>query len=139
MTAREHNRTLGILFLVYSGLQIFGLVVAVVAMIILGGTALSAENDAASAALIFGVMAVVLISVLILIVPIVVGGWKMFKELPNARNWAIAASIISCLNAPLGTALGVYGLWFLYSEEGKRFHLNPSERDMIAPPPNSWQ
>jgi hypothetical protein len=60
---------------------------------------------------------------------------------PGARNWGIAASIICLLSVPLGTALGVYGLWFLFGEEGKRHYLGGGDYAprSFPPPPNNWQ
>ncbi len=52
----------------------------------------------------------------------IIAGWKMYKEKPGARSWGIIASIICLLDIPLGTALGVYGLWFLYGVEGKEIY-----------------
>jgi len=52
----------------------------------------------------------------------------------------IIASIICLPGIPLGTALGVYGLWFFFGEQGKSYY---ESGGMMAsappPPPNSWQ
>ena len=55
----------------------------------------------------------------------------------------IVGSIVSCLSFPIGTAAGVYGLWFLFGDLGKQFYLGSSPQYAFqnppAPPPNSWQ
>jgi hypothetical protein len=37
-----------------------------------------------------------------------------------ARTITIAASIVALFSFPLGTALGIYGLWVMFSGEGRR-------------------
>lgn len=79
---------------------------------------------------------------LILIAPQLIGGWKIYKEAPSARTWGIIGSIVACLSFPLGTAAGVFGLVFLFGEEGKRFYLggnNYAPQSFPPPPPNNWQ
>ena len=79
---------------------------------------------------------------LIFVVPQIVGGFKMLKGKANARIWGIIGSILACLSFPLGTAAGVYGLWFLFGDEGKRQYLSGSQPQFgptNQPPPNSWR
>ncbi|MEP6789200.1 MAG: hypothetical protein ABJB40_12255, partial [Acidobacteriota bacterium] len=62
-----------------------------------------------------------------------------------ARTWAIIASIMCCLSFPIGTAIGVFGLVFLFSDEGTKYFEDRSFGQIAAagnknpPPPNSWQ
>jgi len=62
---------------------------------------------------------------------------------PIGRTLGIVLSILMILSFPLGTALGIYGLWFLFGDMGKSLYLgseapagnyNPPQQ----PPPNSW-
>ena len=82
---------------------------------------------------------------LIFVLPQLIGGWKLLKERPDARTWGIIGSIVSCLSFPIGTAAGVFGLVFLFGEEGRRFYLGGSNVGSFNPPqpqppqPNSWQ
>jgi hypothetical protein len=54
---------------------------------------------------------------LVLSLPCLILGWGLY----NLRNWArflgLVISAISLLNFPLGTALGLYGLWVLLKPE----------------------
>lgn len=145
MTAKEHNRTIGILFLVYLGLQIFGVIVLGICALMFGGLAI-AELDGGEAApfAIFGIVIVVsLIISVALLIPVAIGGWKLFKEKQNAKTWGIVASIVAMLNFPLGMALGIYGLWFLLGDQGKEIYSGNNPGNLSAynppPPPNSWQ
>jgi hypothetical protein len=96
------------------------------------------------------VMAFVALFASAFIVPQIVGGYKLLKEKSNARIWGIIGSVLSCLSFPLGTAAGVYGMWFLFGEEGKSFYQNSGylnsapqpplfEPHPQPPAPNSWQ
>lgn len=142
MTAKEHNKTLGILFLVYLTIQILGLIVGVAAMLgMMGIVAFNTNgNGAIPAGLIFGVAIVALAISAVLLIPTFFAGWKMLKEKSNARIWGIIAAIIALINFPLGTASGIYALWFLFGEAGKQFYTGGnSTSGYPPPPPNSWQ
>jgi hypothetical protein len=105
--------------------------------LILGG---NQGDDKVVGAAFVGVMAFVFLIAALFLLPQLLGGWKLYREKPNARNWGIAGSILACLSFPLGTAAGVYGLWFLFGEEGKRFYLGgqPDYRS-LPPDPGGWQ
>lgn len=45
-------------------------------------------------------------------------GWGLIKLQPWARIAAIVLGIVSLLHPPFGTALGVYTLWVLLSDQG---------------------
>ncbi len=125
MTAKEHNKTLGILFLVYTGLQLLGAVVAFFAMVgMLGFIASEARGrDAAPLAIMTVVFICAMFVAVLLLIPSLVAGLKMRKGKLSGRTWGIIAAIIALLNIPLGTVLGIYALWFLFSEGGKNFYL----------------
>ena len=143
MNAQEHNRTLGILFLVYTGLQVLGIVIAIAVMVFMFGMIATqgGSNEAAPMAIVGTVLVFVILFSALLIIPIATAGLKMFKERPNARIWGIIASIIALLNFSLGTILGIYGLWFPFGEEGKNFYLGGYRQDAMFPPPapNVWR
>jgi len=45
-------------------------------------------------------------------------GWGLLKHQPWARMAAIVLGIVSLLHPPFGTALGIYTLWVLLSDQG---------------------
>ena len=148
MTASEKNRLAGIFLMVHGGLQAVAMVLmgliygGIGAAMLIGGS----KGEEQFVGLVFiGVIVFLLIFSLIFIVPQVIGGWKLLKEKPNARIWGIIGSIVSCLSFPLGTAAGVFGLVFLFGEDGTRFYLNRDGREFQPSyhqpplPPNSWQ
>lgn len=48
----------------------------------------------------------------------ILAGWGLLKHEPWARPVAIVLGIISLLHPPFGTALGIYTLWVLLSDQG---------------------
>jgi hypothetical protein len=45
-------------------------------------------------------------------------GWGLLKHEPWARTAAIVLGFVSLLHPPFGTALGIYTLWVLLSDQG---------------------
>jgi hypothetical protein len=117
-----HVKVLGILNVVFGGLGLLG---AVALVIIFGGVTglISAEGDpgATVAASIVGVTGASLVLFTILTsLPAIIIGLGLYRLRPWSRIWGIVLSIVSLIAFPFGTALGVYGLWVLFSEEGQK-------------------
>lgn len=47
----------------------------------------------------------------------ILAGWGLLKHQPWARMVAIVLGIVSLLHPPFGTALGIYTLWVLLSDQ----------------------
>jgi hypothetical protein len=123
-----HVKVLAILYMALSGLAVVG---ALLLMLALGGAAgiVGAAADSGDAALaipiigIAGSFAVVVL--LILGLPGLIGGWGLLTYRPWARILVIVLSAINLLNFPIGTALGIYGLWVLMSKDTERLFQAP--------------
>jgi|SRR5215213_438539 len=144
MTAKEHNKMLGIFLLAHGALQLFVMVIMALIYGGMGGFMLAnarRDEEMMVGAVFIGMILFLLVFALIMAAPQIIGGYKLLKERPGARTWGIVASVISCLSFPLGTAAGVYGLWFLFGDEGKRFYLGGGQEQQMfnPPPPNNWQ
>jgi hypothetical protein len=89
--------------------------------------------------------AIALVFTVLFSIPKIVAGYGLRKQKPWARTWAIVASIMACMSFPFGTAIGVFGLVFLFSDEGKLYFEEVTRgklgipANMMAPQPNSWQ
>ena len=62
---------------------------------------------------------------LILSLPGVVAGIGLLQYRPWARILTIVLSALNLMNIPLGTILGIYGLWVMLSEDGSRLFAQP--------------
>ena len=70
----------------------------------------------------------------IFVLPMALASWKMLKRRRNARLWGIIAAILVATIIPLGTMFGIYGLWFFFSAEGRRFLLSVESEAVHALP-----
>lgn len=90
----------------------------------LGFTMASETGDSTQAGIgiLGGIFALLFYGVLLVIFvfPVAWASWKLLKLRPRARFWGIVAAVLVLPLFPLGTALGVYGLWFFFSEQGQQ-------------------
>ena len=103
-----------------------GLLIALAILVIFGGAAgligLGAASDP-DALIAVPVVALVgtflMMAALILSVPGIAAGFGLMTYRPWARMLTVVLSLLHLLNFPFGSALGVYGLWVLLSDEGR--------------------
>ncbi|MBV8896641.1 MAG: hypothetical protein JO051_09025 [Acidobacteriaceae bacterium] len=131
---REHIRILGILNII---MGCFVALAGVIVLVAMGGMAgvISAYADRADmppASLIAALGVGAGIFLLLLAAPSLIGGWGLMKFRPWSRVLMIVISVFHLLHIPLGTALGVYGLWVLFSDEARR--ILESGGQMYVPP-----
>lgn len=155
MNAKEKARLLGLLFGVYTAVSLgIVLVVGIIYTVILAVVA-SAEPARGSSPppdfllpFVVVVFAIAFVVTFLFAIPEIVAAYALRKEKPYARIWTIVASAIACMSFPLGTALGVFGLVFTFSEEGRAYfeeldvrgrRLNAQASLTPPQPPNSWQ
>jgi hypothetical protein len=64
-------------------------------------------------------------------VPAIIAGIGLLSYQPWSRILTIVLSVLGLLNFPIGTVLGVYGLWVLFNSEAVRlFEQQPIDRPM---------
>ena len=143
MTGKDHNKVLSILMFVQGGLQLF---VGILVALMYGGigtfmlTNARRDDEQMMGGMFIALAVIVGLVILAFAGVTLLAGWKMLKEKSGGRTWGIIASIISLISFPLGTALGVYGLWFLFGKGGKSFYAGGnSANNFPPPPPNNWQ
>lgn len=154
MTPKDKARLLGLFFWLFTALKV--VLVAVIAIVYIGimGTVFSNMPQKAGdpppemiMSILVVVFAFVFIFTLLFSIPKIIAAYGLRNEKPWARTWAIVASIMCCLSFPFGTAIGVFGLIFLFDDAGKRYFEDPSygraelagAGGVNSPPPNSWQ
>ena len=114
MTAEEHNQTLATLHFIYGamhGLTLVGLLLLVFVFLM-----------ASPAANLISTFWIAISAVVFLILLFAVGllpllvGYALMKRRPWAKPVGICLAVISLINIPIGTALGIYALKFFRSE-----------------------
>ncbi|HEU4594117.1 MAG TPA: hypothetical protein VFS10_03030 [Pyrinomonadaceae bacterium] len=139
MTPQDHNKTIGIMHLVYGGFHALTLGAVALVFILLGlGAGSSNPGDAGDIALGFGIIVtIVLIAFAVFGLLPLLAGLGLLRRKSWARTVGIVSSILMMLNMPFGMALGIYTLWFLMSE-GKVFHESrPAREDWRGALPNA--
>ena len=120
MTADEHNKTLATLYFIYGamhGLTLAGLLLLIVVVKL----AALGPNSISTFWIALGVLIFVVLLFVVGLLPLAVG-----YALKNRRRWArplgLSLAVISLLNIPVGTALGIYTIKFFRSEGGTRIY-----------------
>jgi len=127
----SHVRILGVLHIIFGAI---GVAVGLAALLLLGGLGIlagtvSREEGAILAVPFLGAIGVfVFILLLALSLPGIVAGVGLLKFRPWARVLTIILSAFQLFSVPFGTALGIYGLWVLLSNEGQRLFMHPGVR-----------
>ena len=111
-----HVKALGILHIALGALGVLG---ALVVLLIFGGAAAivnmnAPEHDAEIAVPIIGIAGgAIAFLVFVVSVPGIVVGVGLYGLRPWARVLGIIISALDILQVPIGTAIGIYGLWVL--------------------------
>ena len=133
---QQHIKILGVLNIVWGAMgALGGLIVLLVFGSAFGivGTAIHHDTDAAIALPIIGLVGgAIAFFLLLLSVPSIVAGIGLLNFKPWSRTLAIVVSALHLLSIPFGTALGIYALWVLFSQESPRFFGRPQIPDPNA-------
>lgn len=123
-----HVKILGILHIVFG---ILGILVALGMLMLFGGLAglagSAAEPDdrVVGMGILGAIGFFVFIVILVLSLPGLISGIGLVQLRSWARILGIIISALDLLNVPFGTALGIYGLWVLLSNETEAIFRNP--------------
>jgi hypothetical protein len=120
MTAEEHNQTLATLHFIYGavhGLTLLGLLLLVVVVKV----ATLEANSISTFWLAVGVMAFVVLVLVVGLLPLAVG-YGLTKRRRWAKPLGLALAIVSLINIPVGTALGIYAFKFFRSAGGIKLY-----------------
>ena len=123
----DHIKIVAILHIIYSSMMILG---ALAVLAIFGGIATligaSGSPDATPAVPIVGGIGMLICLLLVVLgLPGLIAGIGLLKFRPWARMLGIVISALDLISVPFGTALGIYGLWALLSQEGTLLFENP--------------
>jgi len=126
-----HVKVLAILHIVTG---VITALIGVLAMLALGGLgvlagAVAREGGAfVTLPILGGIGLLVFVLMLALSIPGIVAGWGLLKFRSWARILTVVLSALHLFHVPFGTALGIYGLWVLLSNEGQKLFLTPPVR-----------
>ncbi|MFZ5517434.1 MAG: hypothetical protein ACOY90_12385 [Candidatus Zhuqueibacterota bacterium] len=112
----KHIQVLGVMYIVFGALGILS--AAFLFTAIVGGGILSGDDDAMRITLIVGVILAGFCALVAL--PGIIAGIGLLKRQNWARVMAMILGILSLPLLPIGTALGIYTLWVVLSQESNR-------------------
>jgi hypothetical protein len=119
----QHVKILGVLNIVWGALgSLSGLVILLVfggAFGVLNAVALHHPEAAFVPPILVLIGGAISIFLLLLSVPSIIAGIGLLYFKPWARILAIVVSALHLMNIPFGTALGIYGLWVLFSPKSQ--------------------
>jgi len=111
----SHIKALGAIYLIWGGMGIIAGVI-VLAIFVIGSGLVATEDP--QAGLIFGTIGIIVLLIIAIVsIPNVLAGWALIKHRSWGRILTIVLSILNLFAFPLGTALGIYGLWVLLQPE----------------------
>lgn len=119
----QHIKILGIMHIVWGAISALG---GLILLIVFGGAygiveIVSRRESAAAMALPFIALIGGAISLLLLLlsVPSILAGIGLLRRKSWAKVLTIVLSALHLFNFPLGTALGIYGLWVLCAPQNR--------------------
>jgi hypothetical protein len=120
---QTHVKVLGVLYLAVSAFFLVGALFLILATGSAAGIvgAAAEPEDAAIAIPVIGIAGTALAMFLgIFAIPGLITGYGLLQLKPWARIVGIVLSAISLINIPIGTVIGIYGLWVLLSKDTER-------------------
>jgi hypothetical protein len=132
MTAEEHNKTLATLHFIYGamhGLTLVGLLLLVVVLELASPAAASISTFW----IVLGSLTFIVLVFIVGLIPLAVG-YALNKRVRWAKPLGLGLAVVSLVNIPVGTALGIYTIKFFRSEGGVRLYggkwSTATERDL---------
>ena len=120
MTAEQHNQTLGTLYFVYGGVHGLTLL-GLLGLVLIFKFASVAGELVTPAMMLWGTLGLLVLMLAVGILPLIVGvGFR--KRSSWVKPMGIGLGVISLINIPIGTALGIYTMKFFRSEAGVKLY-----------------
>jgi hypothetical protein len=120
MTAEEHNKTLATLWFIYGAMHGLTLV-ALLLLVLAVKVATPGSYPISTFWITVGVVVFVALLLLVGLLPLLVG-YALRKRRRWARPLGMSLAVVSLINIPVGTALGIYTIKFLGSDGGVKFY-----------------
>lgn len=119
---RQHIDTLGLLFMAYGGLQLLGVLAMGVFVLLGGGLGLLGISEGDLELIVMGSMYGMIGAVLVVFAGLsalssLAVGWGLRGRRPWARIGGLILGLLSLMNMPLGTLLGLYACVVLLDKD----------------------
>jgi hypothetical protein len=137
MPKTDHNKIIGIIHIAYGAFGVVVMLLFAIFMVGVFGLVSADRGDVRPLGLMGIVMFFVVALNILLAAPSFLAGYAMLKRKSWAKGAGVVAAILDGLSFPFGTALCVYTLWFMFSNEGKALY-DANVRTLPPPPPN-WR
>ena len=132
---QQHVKILGVVHIVLGGVGVLMGVVVFVFFLLgaLAWVSAAHDPDAAIAVPVLGFIGAVLFFLIaVLAVPGIIAGIGLLKYRSWARILTIVLSALQLFSVPLGTAVGIYGLWVMLNSETEQLFARPGVA--VVPP-----
>ena len=111
----KHVSILGTLFIAYHIPSIIAALIVFTAVV--GGVILSGDPEAIGITTIVGTS--ITFFLMLFAIPGLICGIGIIKRLKWARVFSLIVGCLNLLSIPFGTALGIYTIWFMISDEAQ--------------------
>jgi len=119
MTAEEHNKTLATLYFVYGGIH--GLTLVGLLLLVFVAMATPAADLISPRLAAIGIVVFLVLLLIVGLFPLLTG-YGFLKRKSWVKPLALTVAIISLVNIPIGTALGIYTFKFFRSDGGIKLY-----------------
>lgn len=120
MTAEEHNKTLATLWFIYGAMH--GLTLLALLLLVFVVKFATPDTELISTSwLAVGIVVFLVLLMIVGLLPLV-AGYAIRKRKPWAKPLGLSLAVVSLINIPVGTALGIYSIKFLRSEGGVKLY-----------------
>jgi hypothetical protein len=121
-----HVKVLAVLYIIFGALGTLAGLGLMALLSFIGVAGAASDPDAWMALPVLGITGAALGAFLLMLsLPGVIAGFGLLKYRPWARILTIVLSALNLMNFPFGTALGIYGLWVMLSDDGSRLFAQP--------------
>jgi hypothetical protein len=131
MTRQNHITLLGVLHIARG---VFVFLVGIALFAVLTGVGIISEDNTAMGVL--GIIGMVILLLLVaLAIPNIIAGIGVLLRREWGRIMALVVGIISLIDIPIGTAVGVYSIWVLMNDDTRMLFGHPPLPILQEPAP----
>ena len=135
MTPEQHNKYLALAHFMYGGIFLFFMIAMMSFFWLMSGEMFKTDPNGPPPGFFLFIFGFMFFVYGLMIVPSFVAGYALLKRKRWAKIASIIGGVVAGMNFPLGTAVCVYTLWFLFSEPGKLLYDRPARS---LPPSPTW-